>query len=177
MKLHAQETQDFVQLLTSHQSALRVMILSMMPGQPGVSDVLQEINLVLWEKMEKFESGTNFRAWAFTIARYKILEHLRKLKKDRFLIFDDELCYQLAEDSACGSEESDAMHDALETCMSKVRLKDAQLIRHRYSSDGNLKEYADANNESVGALRVTLHRLRTTLRRCMVLRLNLNAAR
>lgn len=177
MSTHAKETQDFVQLLTSHQSALRVMILSMMPGQPGVSDVLQEINLVLWEKMDKFEPGTNFRAWAFAIGRYKILEHLRKLKKDRHLVFDEALCFQLVEESACDAEESEAMHEALEACMRKVRPKDVKLIKHRYYFEGNLQEYADVNNESVGALRVTLHRLRTSLRRCMVRRLNLESLR
>ncbi|NWK55050.1 sigma-70 family RNA polymerase sigma factor [Verrucomicrobiaceae bacterium N1E253] len=174
MSLDAKQTQDFVQLLTSHQSALRVMILSMMPGQPGVSDVLQEINLVLWQKMKDFEPGSNFRAWAFSIARFKILEHLRKLKKDRHLVFDEELCNQLVEETDQDSKHTEAMQEALEACLSKVRPKDAQLLRHRYYQGGNLQEYAQAHNESAGALRVTLHRLRTSLRRCMVRKLKLD---
>mgnify|MGYP000113776971 CR=1 FL=1 len=35
-----------------------------MPGMDGVDDVLQETNVVLWEKRATFEPGTNFRAWA-----------------------------------------------------------------------------------------------------------------
>jgi len=40
----------------------------------GVGDSAR-YELVLWEKRGQFEIGTNFRAWAFQIARYKLLQH------------------------------------------------------------------------------------------------------
>ena len=39
---------EFVGQITRHQTALRAYIISLMPGMDGVSDVLQETNVVLW---------------------------------------------------------------------------------------------------------------------------------
>jgi len=43
-------TQEFVSLLTDHQEVMRSYIISLIPGSPDVRDVLQEVNIVLWEK-------------------------------------------------------------------------------------------------------------------------------
>ena len=40
--------------------------------------VLQEVFLVITRKANDFEEGTNFFAWACTIARFKLLELLRR---------------------------------------------------------------------------------------------------
>lgn len=174
MDIHSKQAQEFVHLLTSHQSALRAVILSLMPGQPGVSDVIQEVNLTLWEKMHQFEPGSNFRAWAFSIARYKVMEHRRKLKKDHALVFDDTLSHQLAETTSCSPDESERLHEALENCLNRLRPKEIELLKQRYAHSGSLKDYAETSNQSAGALRVTLYRLRIALRRCMVRRLQLD---
>ena len=73
-------------------------IISQLPGSPDVRDILQEVNIVLWEKMEKFEPGSNFGAWACTIAYYKILDHRKRMKREGFLMFDEELNRTLAEE-------------------------------------------------------------------------------
>ena len=64
MSLHSKETHDFVKLLTGLQPSLRAFIVSLMPGSPDVQDVLQDVNVVIWEKMDSYESGSDFRAWA-----------------------------------------------------------------------------------------------------------------
>jgi RNA polymerase sigma-70 factor (ECF subfamily) len=43
-----------------------------------VDDILQEINAVLWEKALEFQPGTDSWAWASQIARFKVLNHVRK---------------------------------------------------------------------------------------------------
>jgi len=63
-------TSEFVSLLTEHQADLWAYIISQMPGSPDVGDILQKNNLVLWTKQNQSKLGTNFRAWAFTIARF-----------------------------------------------------------------------------------------------------------
>lgn len=78
MSLHSEKTHEFIKLLTGHQSALRAFIVSLMPGSPDVQDVLQDTNVVIWEKMDSFEPGTNFKAWVFTIARNMVKAQLKK---------------------------------------------------------------------------------------------------
>ena len=79
MSLDAIQQAEFVGQITRHQTALRAYIISLMPGMDGVSDVLQETNLVLWEKRGKYQPGTNFQAWACAIARYEVKTHRRKM--------------------------------------------------------------------------------------------------
>ena len=77
---------QFIQLLTSHQEVLRSYITSMLPNYQDVSDVLQDVNVKLWERQNTFEIGTNFGAWACTLARYSVLSHRSKLKRQGWLL-------------------------------------------------------------------------------------------
>lgn len=84
-------TTSFVTLLTEHQGDLRAFILSLMPGNPDARDVLQKTNVVLWEKRNSFQEGTNFRAWALTCARFTVLDYLKRRKGKSFVFLDDDL--------------------------------------------------------------------------------------
>ncbi len=53
-----------------------------MPGSHDIDDVLQDTNVVLWEKMEQFELGSNFQTWAFAVARNMAKAHWKKNKRD-----------------------------------------------------------------------------------------------
>ena len=81
MELNSQQTSEYIGLIGRHQPALRSYIISLMPGMDGVSDVLQETNLVLWEKRTKFRPGTNFGAWPFTIARLEVKAHRKRHRR------------------------------------------------------------------------------------------------
>ena len=61
--------------MMDYQEIIRSYIISQIPGSPDVRDVLQEVNILLWEKMDKFELGTKLGAWACTIGYYKGREY------------------------------------------------------------------------------------------------------
>ena len=91
MGLNATQQAEFVGQIARHQAALHAYIISLMPGLDGVDDVLQETNLVLWEKRTAFEHGSNFRAWACAIARFRVMGHRRKLARLGVQILDEDL--------------------------------------------------------------------------------------
>ena len=82
---------EFVALLTSHQQALRLYVASLLPGSPEAADVAQQANLIIWDKRAEFELGTNFKAWIFAIARYKVLDYRKKQVRDSRLVFSAEM--------------------------------------------------------------------------------------
>ena len=98
---------EFVQLMTNNQNAIRAFIVSLMPGDSAVADVLQETNIILWRKRAKFELGTNFIAWAFTIARFEVMRQRGKRKRDHLVQFSDELLEKLSTDAADDDADSD----------------------------------------------------------------------
>src|SRR4051812_1550189 len=68
---------EFVQgLFVQHLPALRGFVLSLVSRFDLVDDIVQETFLIVSAKAGEFERGTNFRAWAWTIARFKALQAL-----------------------------------------------------------------------------------------------------
>ncbi len=166
-----QSLADFVGLLTRHQPDLLAFIISLMPGDPDVSDVLQKSNLVLWNKRALFEEGTSFRAWAFSIARFEVLNHLKKQRRSRPVLLDHDLLETLANEAPAELDSNDRRLGALESCLASLRPQDRELLEHRYHSGLGLHEYAERAGRSVSSLSVTLNRLRTALRQCVARRL------
>jgi len=162
-------SQQFITLLTDHQEVLRSYILSQIPSHIDVRDILQEVNVVLCEKMDDFKLGTNFGAWSCTVAYYVILDYRKKQKRDGFLVFNEDLCQALATQS---EKREPAMLEskrrALQHCLSKLSPAHRQLIETRYDEDrGGMGLIAEETGRTRASLRVTLSRLRSTLRRCI----------
>lgn len=158
--------QEFVKLITDHQYAIRGFILSLMPGSPDVGDVLQETNLVLWRKRKQFELGTNFLAWASSIARYEVMHHRERVQRHVHLPFSDELLNVLAEKSGISASQENRLV-ALEGCLEKLSEKHRGIVEQRYTPGRSLEAHAEAIGTSAGSLRVTLHRIRQSLKRCV----------
>ncbi len=172
MATHDPKDQEFVALLTDHQEMLRSFIASLIPNHPDVRDLLQEINIVLWEKRGTFKLGTKFAAWACTVARYKAMNESKKLQRANWLVFSDALLDTLASESADRSPALlDSKRHALKHCVTKLRPTDQKLLNARYTSSDALDGYALESGRNRASLRVTLARLRAALRRCIEQRL------
>ena len=170
MALDPRNQQEFVSLLTDHQEVIRSFIISQIPGSPDVRDVLQEVNIVLWSKATDFEVGTNFAAWSCTVARYKVLEYRRKLRKEGKISFSDELGDLLSNESINrGAADLDEKRAALVLCLRKLSSKNRDLLRARYEDPkGGMQRLAEETGRTRESLRVTLSRLRSVLRRCIM---------
>jgi len=158
---------QIVGLLTEVQLPLRLYIHSLLPGDPAVGDVVQQANATLWRKRDDFTLGTNFKAWAFSIARYEVLNHRKQQARDARLVFNQELEETFAEEIAGQNNETERQHAALKQCLEKLRPRHRALLLHRYANSGSLQDYSDKTGRSVGGLKVTLHRLRNALLSCI----------
>lgn len=165
------DTAAFVTELTNHQGDLWAFLCSLMPGHPDVADVLQKTNLVLWNKHAQFTPGTSFRAWAFKIARYEMLHHLRSLRRDGWVPLDENLMETIAGELPDELAPAHERMAALEHCLRKIRPEDRQLLENRYTKGRALDDFALATGRSVSSLSVTLFRLRAALRQCIERRL------
>lgn len=172
-----QEDSVFVGEITRFQTRLRAYIISLMPGARGVEDVLQETNIVLWEKRAKFEPGTNFRAWACAIARLEVKAHRRQMYRVAMVMLDDDLADQLAEPLQSDSERPEEHLQALELCLSKLSEPERELIEHRYYTNATLEEFAMRSRRSSETLRNSLYRIRAALRKCVKDKLAINETR
>lgn len=158
--------EQFVRNLTNCQPTLYSYILSLLPSREDANDVLQDVNLVLWRRSKEYKSGTNFTAWAYKIARFKVLAHHRDRHRDRH-IFDDRLFATLADQADRRAADDDGTASLLDDCLDELPIKQRELIRERYTPGGSVKEIARRLGQSAAALSVSLSRIRQTLLDCV----------
>lgn len=164
---HDGDSEEFVGELTNHQTSMLAYIRSLAPGGSGARDLLQEVNITLWQKRGSFELGTNFKAWAFQTIRYHLLNHRRRLISQGWLVFDDDLVERLSPELEVEPGELEERHLALRNCLLRLRPQDRELLHHRYATSSSLQEFASATNRSSGTLKAILFNLRAALRRCI----------
>lgn len=68
--------------LVTHLPALRAFALSLTRNRATADDMMQDTVLKAWSNMDKFEPGTNMRAWLFTILRNNFYSSRRKLNRE-----------------------------------------------------------------------------------------------
>lgn len=169
---------EYVRLLSDHQALIRAFIISLMPGAPGVDDVIQEVNTVLWVKRAQFTLGTSFKAWAMAICRFQVMTQLRKLRQQRWVVLDDDVAELLVEDMEEGLDPlvEEMRHRCLSECLAELRESDRELLMERYWQKTRLQDFAVVTNRSVNGLRVNLFRLRAILKRCIERKISRNPA-
>lgn len=165
----ADHESQIVALLTEIQLPLHHYVHSLMPGDFSAKDVAQQTNAKLWEKRADFTPGTNFKAWAFSIARYEVLNYRKRLARDARLglVFSSELEDVMTEELTHEPDDLDQRQDALWQCLNKLRPVDKELILSRYFKNETLQDFANQVGRSAGGLKVTLHRLRSSLQTCI----------
>lgn len=161
--------ETFVQLMLGHQAALNAFVFSMLPGSPDADDVVQEVNTLVWKKRSEFQIGTNFKEWVFSIAKFKVMALWRDQKRNKVWALPEETLTKLMDEaSLIGEDERDLRQDALRECIQQLPNKERSLILSRYMQGNSMKEVADAVGRKADNLKGTMHRIRLSLRACVV---------
>lgn len=157
---------EFLKLYTGSQSRLYAFILTLVGDADQASEVLQETNLVLWQKADQFELGTNFMAWSLKVARFQVMAFRKKQSRDR-LVFSEAAAERVANAFAERDEVLDDRQAVLQRCIEQLPPKTRELIKLRYSSGRSLEAIAEALGRSYDAVGQGLHRARLALTRCV----------
>ena len=160
------DSEQFIELLTAAQTPVFAFIMSITHNRSKAQDILQETNLTLWRKAEKFEEGTNFNAWACRIAYFRVLNMRRKDKKEQ-LVFDEDVLDYLAERQEQRADQSNIRLEALQICVDKLPENSRKLIKERYTPGASVREMATDRGKSEGAISQALLRIRGALHECV----------
>jgi RNA polymerase sigma-70 factor, ECF subfamily len=158
---------DFVRLLTTYQPNLYLFVRSLVPDSDAAAEVLQDTNLVLWEKQTDFRRDTNFLAWAFQVARYKIREQQARHKR-KCLSFSDAMVDELALQASQRIAEDSDLISELHRCLAQLAPADRDLIGRRYSSLATCESIANAIGRPVRWVYKALARIREELLECVI---------
>jgi len=153
-------------LFLQHLPALRGFVLSLVSDYSLVDDVIQETFITVNAKAADFEPGSNFRAWTWTIARFKVLQALAARPPSEEQLSPDVL------EALCAHESSEEWHSEeqlrlLVVCLDKLAPQARRAIELRYQQAHRPPEIARLMNWTVEAVHVTLSRARLFLRECV----------
>src|SRR5262245_53269658 len=75
----------FAELLRDTRSRVFGYLLTLVRNLSDAEDLYQQTALVLWEKFEKFEHGTDFGTWATSVAHFVAVNFLRRQSRRKAL--------------------------------------------------------------------------------------------
>jgi RNA polymerase sigma-70 factor (ECF subfamily) len=159
-------TSEFLRLLNQHERALSAYILTLCPHWSDSEDIAQETRLRLGKQFDKYEPGTDFAAWARSVAYYLILTHREKANRDR-LRFGPAFYQCVSAAIAARPRLVAARQDALTHCMEKLDEPKRQLIESYYSEHQSLQDLARQQGRSYDAVRKAVYRTQLVLADCI----------
>ena len=154
------------QLFVRHQQVLLGYVLSIEPCFADAQDIVQDVFLTISRKAHTWTAGTDFLAWACTVARYSTLQFQRTRARRAGRLEDDVVA--LLHDSAPADEATFKRQvAALQRCLGKLAPRARELVTLRYHEGRMPEQIATTVGWTVNAARVALTRARTFLRDCM----------
>lgn len=160
--------EEFIELLTQHESQLLGYIYALVHDHEDASDVFQQTSLVLWKKFSSYQHGTSFQAWACRVARYEALNFLRT-KRRNLARFSDSLIEEIA---ACveidSGEASDVDRRAmLAECLESLAEGPRELILRCYTGGEKIRDVAAELGRSPQSVCNSLRKIRGRLFECV----------
>ena len=160
------EHERFVQDTIACQGMLYAFILTLTADRDWADEVLQETNVALLRKEDQFEPGSNFKAWACSVAYYQVLTS-RKARGRNRVVFDETLINTLSAEVQDNVDSHDARRRALRQCLATLSSSQKSLLTRRYQGDSVTRIATDLGR-SVGTISQTLYRARQALKECIL---------
>ena len=163
-------TEAFLKEFAPHHDRLFAYLFSLLPHRPDAEDVFQRTSLILWQKFDQWQPGTDFLAWACGVAFYEARNFIRVASRDR-LRFSDALLDTLAQERAATLRRRDDRVAALQECLKKLDQGERELLQKAYVDEESIRELARRDGQAAQTLYNRLNLVRKQLLRCTDLRL------
>ena len=157
-----------MQLFLKSQRRIYGFVMTMVPNVSDADDIVQDVASVMWDKFSEYEQGTDFTAWAIAIARYKILDFLRK-EKTRRKHFSEKALKIIEEIEAKEDQRQNVRIDLLHQCLKKLTSTERRIISIRYEDGMTLKNLAGRLGLNVNTMYSRLSKIHLTLLNCVKL--------
>ena len=162
----ADSRKRLMSLMTRHQRQIFSYIFTLVPDRHAAEDLLQETSVVICEKFDEFQEGTDFVAWACQVAWWKIRESRLRFARSK-VTFDQQTLESVAHTASELSTEIDHRHQALADCLKKLHPRDRELVLARYEPGAAVSDAARRSGRSLDAAYKALNRIRKLLFDCV----------
>lgn len=162
---------DFESTVLVHESALKSFALKMTNDMDDADDLVQETFLKAFRFFDKFEKGTNAKAWLFQIMKNTFINDYRKKSREPNKVdyedvqnfYENIKANEIKSSHAIGDAFNDMLDDEIASALSKLP-DDFRTIVFLSDIEGySYEEIAEFMNCPIGTVRSRLHRARKML--------------
>jgi RNA polymerase sigma-70 factor (ECF subfamily) len=164
--LPPERQEELVRLLNGAHALLLRYVMSLVANRHDAEDVMQRASVVMWRRFDTFETGTDFIAWATTVAFYEVRNFQRATGRSR-LEFDDDLMQTLAAERAQQVRQWSPRLDALEICVEKLEPAQRALVEAIYTEGIEVAEMARQQGRAAQTIYNQLNFIRRALAVCV----------
>jgi RNA polymerase sigma-70 factor, ECF subfamily len=164
--MNAQETEALARLWTESQHVVASYIFSLMPDFHRAEEVLQTVAVCVAKRFEVYDRNRPFLPWVMAIAKTEVLKSWRKSASDR-RVFGEALMERLEVAYEEDADQWSPFRSALYHCLQQLKGRSMEALQLRYVHNLKPAPVAARMGLSGGAVRVLLHRARSSLRRCI----------
>ena len=158
--------EEFVSQMTASQRDLRAFILGLLAHQGDTDDVMQEVNLALWRKREKYNPEHDFLRWAFGFAALEVRSFRSKAAKGR-VRFSDSTAELLAEEwPRIETFVEDSRH-WLADCIGRLSDLERSVLEAKYGKQMTVKQISTEIDKPLRTAYKLISRALESLRECV----------
>ncbi|MGB0766817.1 MAG: sigma-70 family RNA polymerase sigma factor [Phycisphaeraceae bacterium] len=152
------------------QHAVSAYVHAAVRNHHDAEDVIQATVTYITRHFDEYDRDRPFQAWAIGIARYRIMDHRNRHKRDPLLLGDAAL-ESLTDAMTRQASHSDERREALAHCMGRLKPEHRQVLSDRYYGESSRQEIAEKLGIKARSVSVLLRRIRAVLAECISARL------
>lgn len=157
----------FSDLVAAHRSRVFGYIYAMLHNLADAEDIYQQTTVLMWQKFDEFQPGTDFGSWALRIAYFNI-KNFQRTQARRHVFFSDQVMEKVADSyERADADQAEERVEALVHCVRRLPTQHQQLLKQRYADNAPIKRLAETEGKSEAAMAMLLSRLRKALFRCV----------
>jgi len=156
------------EIVRAYQDAIWRVIAFGLHDISTTEDLVQQVFVNAYFKLDTFKRDRDFGAWLRGIARNQLREEMRRRRRytRRLATYRERQEARLADNSAFERHE-DQLRAALDACRESLSPSAAEALEMRYTKALGFAEIAAALQRTVAATRQMMGRIRLSLRACI----------
>jgi RNA polymerase sigma-70 factor (ECF subfamily) len=156
----------FDELYRTNQVHLRAFVLAVTRDNHRCDDILQEVSLVLWRRLDDFDASRSFLPWARGVAANCILKESERRRRAPPALSPEALAC-VADATTLAEPDPSDRQQALRRCLDALGERGRQLLTLRYERALGIEELARVAGTTIAAVKKGLYRTRARLVDCM----------
>lgn len=154
----------FAHLMEHYAQGVYALVVRIIGSDEDAEELTQDIFMKVYKQLPTFSGRSTFSTWLYRIAYNAAISQSRRTKRSHIQIDEGRLAAVSTSDiEQMEADSSERNIEALTAAIEQLEPQDKALVMLHYFEERPLAECAEITDQSVGATKVRLHRIRKKL--------------